>query len=104
MAYNLNPKNNDSPYILATCLEHSSLFGELAELAEQLVISRPSDPTARQLLERVRELQTPLSFAGRRQPPRPAQLPAAPTPPAQPSIQPSILPSPPTVPAAAPGR
>lgn len=104
MAYNLNPKNTDSPYILAHCLEHSSLFGELAELAEQLVITRPSDPAARQLLERVRELQTPLSFAGRRQPPRPAQLPSAPTPPALPSALPSILPSPPTVPAAVPGR
>lgn len=93
MAYNLDPKNPNGPYVLATCLEHASLFGELAELAEHLVVNRPGDPAALQLLERVRELQTPLSFAGRRQPPRPAQLPSAPTPPA--------LAAPPTLPSAA---
>lgn len=69
MAHNLSPTHPDTPFVLAECLEHASLFGELAELSEQLSLSRPKDPRTAVLAERVRQLQQPLSFAGRRTPP-----------------------------------
>ncbi len=69
MAYNLSPTHADTPYILADCLERASLFGEMSELSDQLSASRPKDPRTAALAERVRQLQQPLSFAGRRAPP-----------------------------------
>lgn len=79
MAYNLSPAHADTPYILADALEHASLFGELSELSEQLFQSRPKDPRTAVLVERVRQLSQPLSFAGRRPQPT-AGVPQQPTP------------------------
>lgn len=78
-SYNLQPTDVNAGLMLADCLFHNSLHGELAELADRLTADFPGNAAVAKLVERVQQAGRPLTFGARREMNR-AAPPAPPTP------------------------